>query len=729
MKMKKLLQFKKTKLAMFIVAFSFVLNVQAQNLTWAKNMGGTSLDNGLSIAVDASGNVYTTGYFQGTADFDPGIGVSNLTSMGGTDIFISKVSATGNFVWVKQLGGTSSDVGRSIKVDASGNVYTTGNFNGSVDFNPGAGTFSLTTVGPDDIFVSKLDASGNFVWAKQMGGPNADQGYAIALDASGNVYTTGSFNISADFNPGAATFNLFSSGGYDIFVSKLDVNGNFVWAKNMGSSLQDWGLCLTLDPSGNVYTSGYFDGTADFDPGAATFNLISAGARDIFISKLDASGNFVWAKRIGGGANQSATGIATDASGNVYTTGSFEGAPDFDPGAGISTIGTAGVDDIFVSKLDASGNFVWAKTMGSNGFDYGRGISIDASGNVLTTGEFYGTVDFDPGVGTTTLLALSVSSDIFVSKLDASGNFIWAKSIGSSNNGDGKGNAISSDATGNVYTTGYFSGTTDFDPNAGVFNLVPPGTQADVFVLKLGACAANPSPVNTTPLANLNRCQNESTTLSATGVGPINWYASPTSTTILSIGQSFVISLASVGSFTYYASTTSTCGTESNRTSFVITVNPLPTINVTTSNSLLCVGATANLFATGCLAYNWTPGGSSGFSISVSPSVTTSYTVSGLGSNFCSGSYVFTQNVSLCDVINQLTDSSNKLSIFPNPGSAYITIRADEDIQTISIFNALGVLVKTETINTFSVEQLSRGIYFLHIKTEKGTNLTRFIKE
>lgn len=472
-----------------LLLLTFLINasvLSAQSFVWAKNVGGTSLDNGLSVTTDASGNVYTTGYFQGTGDFDPGAGISNLTSVGGTDIFISKLNSAGSLIWVKQIGGPVFDMGRCIKVDASGNVYTTGNFGNSVDFNPGAGTFSLTTSGANDIFVSKLDASGNFVWAKKIGGSTSDYGYSLDLDASGNVYVTGAFEGTVDFDPGAATFNLVSSGALDIFVSKLDVNGNFVWAKSIGSTTQDFGMCLTLDASGDVYTAGYFEGVADFDPSLATYTLSSTNARDIFISKLNASGNFVWAKKIGGGGNQIANAITTDALGNVYTTGDYVNTVDFDPGAGSYTLTTIGLNtNIFVSKLDASGNFVWAKEMGSSGNDYGRGITIDASGNVLTTGEFSGTVDFDPNGGTTNLVGIG-AVDFFISKLDAFGNFVAAKNIGSPAIGT-VGNAISTDAGGNIYTTGLFSGITDFDPDAGVFNLTAPGTQSDVFVLKLNS--------------------------------------------------------------------------------------------------------------------------------------------------------------------------------------------------------------------------------------------------
>lgn len=469
--------------------------LSAQSLVWANNVGGTSLDNGLSVTTDASGNVYTTGYFQGTGDFDPGAGISNLTSVGGTDIFISKLNSAGSLIWVKQIGGPVGDIGRCIKVDASGNVYTTGNFGNSVDFNPGAGTFSLTTSGVNDIFVSKLDASGNFVWAKKIGGSTSDYGYSLDLDASGNVYITGAFEGTVDFDPGAATFNLVSSGALDIFVSKLDVNGNFVWAKSIGSTTQDFGMCLTLDASGDVYTAGYFEGVADFDPSLATYTMSSTNARDIFISKLNSAGNFVWAKKIGGAGNQIANAITTDALGNVYTTGDYVNTVDFDPGTATYTLTTTGLNtNIFVSKLDASGNFVWAKEMGSSGNDYGRGITIDPSSNVLTTGEFSGTVDFDPNGGTSNLVGIG-GVDVFVSKLDASGNFIAAKNIGNPANGT-VGNAIITDASGNIYTTGLFSGTTDFDPDGGVFNLTAPGTQSDVFILKLNSIGTSINETN-----------------------------------------------------------------------------------------------------------------------------------------------------------------------------------------------------------------------------------------
>ena len=193
--------------------------------------------------------------------------------------------------WAKQFTGPDDVFSNAVARDASGNVYTTGSFRGTVDFDPGPATFNLISPGPDFMFVSKLDAAGNFVWAKQIGEAGTPcRGNSIALDASGNVYTTGAFGGGAggtvDFDPGPAIFNLTSAGQDDIFVSKLDAAGNFVWAKQLGGTDTDAGRSIALDASGNVYTTGSFSGTADFDPGAATFNLTAAGGFDIFVSKL-----------------------------------------------------------------------------------------------------------------------------------------------------------------------------------------------------------------------------------------------------------------------------------------------------------------------------------------------------------------------------------------------------------------------------------------------------------
>jgi len=430
---------------------------------------GTLNNSGIAIAVDSSGNIYTTGFFIGTVDFDPGDGTTNLTSAGANDAFVSKLNSSGELIWAKSFGGASIDVGYSIAVDSSGNVYTTGYFEGTADFDPGAGTSNFTSAGYRDVFVSKLNSSGELIWAKSFGGSQPDEGNSIAVDGSGNIYTTGYFEGTADFNPGAGVTNLTAVGEDDAFVSKLDSSGALLWAKRFGADQSDMGNSIAVDSSGNVYTTGYFSLIVDFDPGDGTTNLTSAGSYDVFVSKLDSTGALLWAKSFGGSSSDVGNSIAVDSSGNVYTTGYFEGTADFDPGAGTANLALAGYQDVFVSKLDSSGNYVWAKSFGvASYYKASTSIAVDSSGNIYTT-------------GTNTALA-SFAPDIFVSKLNSSGSLLWEKSFGGSSYDTGFSVAV--DSSGNVYTTGYFEGTVDFDPGVGTSNFTSAGAN-DAFVLKL----------------------------------------------------------------------------------------------------------------------------------------------------------------------------------------------------------------------------------------------------
>jgi hypothetical protein len=330
------------------------------NFVWARSIGGTFSDEGNGLVVDASGNIYITGYFANTVDFDPGPDTNNLVSDPSGNIFVLKLDSSGSLVWAKAMGGPISDEGLAIAIDRSGNVYTTGYFYGTADFDPDAtGTFELTAV-LEDIFVSKLDSSGNFAWAGAMSGDLVERGNAIAVDWSGNVHITGQFTGTVDFDPGSGSFALTSAGNFDIFVCKLDNSGNFAWAGAMGGGIgQDFGHGIGVDAKGNVYTTGFFSDTADFDPGPDPFELTSSGSSDIFISKLDRNGSLVWAKSMGGTNSDYGYGLAVDAKGNVCTAGHFQGAVDFDPGEGTANLNSGVFVNIFISKLAGPDRFPW----------------------------------------------------------------------------------------------------------------------------------------------------------------------------------------------------------------------------------------------------------------------------------------------------------------------------------------------------------------------------------
>lgn len=557
---------KKTTLTLLIAFLSGMLH--AQTLQWAKQTGNTNInDLSFSVAVDGAGNVFTTGSFTDTVDFDPGPGTFNMVSAGTEDVFISKLNATGNFVWAKRIGGKNDDTGMSIAVDDAGNVFIAGYFSASADMDPGAAVLNFTSNGFSDVFVTKLDVSGNLIWAKQMGGSGGDQGTAIAIDGSQNVYTTGVFNSTADFDPGAATFNLLSQGQEDIFISKLDASGNFMWAEDIGGIGTNIANSIAVDALGNIYTTGYFYATTDFDPGAGTFNLTppSSGSA-AFVSKLNTSGGFAWAVSYGGPFSSYAqgNGITTDALGNVYTTGTFTKTIDFDGSASTFNFTSLGnSNDVFITKLNASGNFVWAKRMGGFGLDYAYSIALDTLGEIFTTGNFDGTADFDPGANTFNLVS-SGFFDVFISGLDASGNFIMAASVGGTQNDYGRDIAV--DASKNIYSTGTFAGTADFDPGVTSLNLTSAGGFDD-FIIKLsqGGCIIPPSCIIS---GNNSFCSGSSTQLCApSGLAGYLWNTGATT-------QCVTANTAGI----YSVTVTDANGCTSN-CNMTITINPLPNVS------------------------------------------------------------------------------------------------------------------------------------------------------
>lgn len=402
----------------------FVTKLDASgNLVWARNFGGTNADAPYAIFVDDAENVYITGTFYNSGDFDFGAGTTLLSSNGQSDVFIMKINAAGNFEWAKSIGGTDFDFGTDISVDQSGSIYVTGQFSSTVDFDPGAGVQNATANSSSNIYILKLDASGNFVWVNTYAGFfSFGGGQFIVTDTNGDLYTAGGFSSTADFDPGAGTFDLSSFGGNDIFISKLSASGNFIWAKNIGGVSSESVKSLEIDNANNLYLAGKFSGTADFDPGIGTSNLVSSGANDIFVAKLDANGDYVWARNMGGTDDEEAISLSVDSDGSVFTTGSFLGTADFDPGIGTNNLTSAGFQDVFISKLDANGDFAWAKRVGGSSTDIGKAISVDLFGSLYVTGDFNDTVDFDPGNGVSELVT-NGSPDVFVLKLSCSTTF------------------------------------------------------------------------------------------------------------------------------------------------------------------------------------------------------------------------------------------------------------------------------------------------------------------
>ena len=468
-----------------ILALSF--NAFAQTFNFANRIGGTGWEQGYGITIDNNNNTIVSGAFSSTVDFDPSSTTQNLTSNGLSDIFIAKYNSFGGLVWAKSFGSTSEDFSYNVAVANNGDIYATGFFRGTVDFDPSANVSNLTSNGLNDIFIVKLDVNGSFLWAIKSGGSGNDGANSIKIDNNGNSYICGSFSGTADFDPSANVQNLVSAGGADAYYAKYDNNGNYIFAKRIGNATSDLIYSIALDPNLNIYIAGHFQGTIDIDPNAGVSNLVSAGAEDFYIAKYTNTGNLIWAKRMGGASPQLAIELITDNNGYCYVTGIFDGTCDFDPSSSVNSLTSNGAHDAYIAKYDTSGNYVWAIGYGSTGDDQGYGVSVDGSGNVYGIGYYHGTVDFDPSINFFNLTSNGLY-DICVTKHTSSGQFISAKSIGGT--GDDLGWNIAY-RNGRINYIGHFQNTADFEPNQPVLNMTSLG-DFDAFLLSMstGECTS-----------------------------------------------------------------------------------------------------------------------------------------------------------------------------------------------------------------------------------------------
>lgn len=302
---------------------------------------------------------------------------------------------------------------------------------------------------------------------------------SVAVDSLGNAYTAGIFGGTIDVDPGPGIVSVTSTGVSNMVVVKTDYSGELDWARSFGNSSSSFYVGpIVVDSEGNSYLTGNASGISDFDPGSGVATLPSGG----FVLKLDKFGEFVWAKSIGGVGRNATLNLT----GGVYVSGEFSGTKDFNPGAGVFNLTSGGRLDIFVLSLNADGEFVRAIRFGNSGDNFAPSLYCDGAGNLLISGSFSSTIDFDPGIGDSSLTSAG-DDDFFILKLSSVGNFLWVKGFGSL--GLDMSQAIVADSIGNVFVGGAFTGTVDFDPGPSSFPLSAAGNSltVDAFVLKIAA--------------------------------------------------------------------------------------------------------------------------------------------------------------------------------------------------------------------------------------------------
>lgn len=369
------------------------------HLLWQHQIGAEGDDTGEDIAVDTAGNVYVTGQFESSVDFDPGPSEHALVSAGQVDPFVLKLGPGGDFVWAQRFGGAGWDTGYNIAVDSMDNVFLTGRFMGRVDFDPGPGTFQLVDLGDADIYVLKLTSNAQFVWAKAIGGDTDhwETPSALATDAHGNVYVGGRFagdTVDFDRDHDLIGDTLTQTGTGDGFLAKYGADGQLVWVNQMGGPGGSYETLdgVAVDSQGRVTALGWFQG-GTFDPGDGSSEWAARNWFDVFMTQFDAAGDFQWARQLGGLGNDRGRDIAADEAGDLFLSGFFHGTVDFDPStasAFLNSRGGVGNDDGdgFFAKFDAAGNFEWAQQVGGSGGDTVDGVAVDSFGNLHLAGWF-----------------------------------------------------------------------------------------------------------------------------------------------------------------------------------------------------------------------------------------------------------------------------------------------------------------------------------------------------
>jgi hypothetical protein len=666
---------------------------QGPHLEWAKQMGGDNWDNGYAIAIGSDRSVFTTGIFRGTADFNPHlVDTFMMTANGGTvgnTMFVTKLGSEGEFAWAKKFGNNKFNMVQAIARDRLDNVYVAGYFADTIDFDPGPGVYNLVSSGTataNDIFILKLTKNGEFAWAKSIGGTGiVDRAFSLTVDSSDNVLVCGSFIGTVDFDPGPGVYNLtpVNAAGKG-FILKLGTDGNFVWAKELGQvnrpSSSVTAYAIAVDGINNIFATGYFRDTVDFDPGPGQSLLGSRSLTfdDIFIMKLDSDGNYVWAKSFGSNKLDQGLAITADHLGDVYFTAVYNDTVDFDPGPGTFNLiaNYPPTYGLAVVKLSGSGNFLWAKNLtgpSNNTLEhhYAFSIKADKMGNTYTTGYFWGVLNIN-----STFLATSGASDMFLMKLRPNGDFVWAKKMGGPDIDVTRSSVL--DDFGNVYTTGWFRGTSDFDPTAGTNFLTSINNSADIVIFKFGC--------------------GDTTSLTITDTSDCLGYVL-NGTTYTTSG-------------TFVQTVLNTLGCDSTIT-LNLTVIPVGSITLTVNGNTLGV---VESYA----GYQWLRNGQP---IGGATSNTYTYIENGnysvvvINNNGCS-------DTSEVHVVSHLSISdyslADQIRIFPNPTADKINVQSPDPVNMIVIDIYGRKIRQVNNIKQHSIKDLSDGMYFLEIVDKKG---------
>ncbi len=710
------------KLLLSIFSFllcSIVLN--AQTWDWVQTIRPGGNEYCWDVANDPQGNVLTTGRVKAYSTF--GSGAFTLSpppkSVAETDVFVAKYRANGSLVWANRDGGVQPDWGRCITSDKQSNVFVTGDYCDSAYF----GSNLIVPVGSvtnRNIFIAKYDSSGVCLWAKTAGNSaNYSRGYGITTDSLGNCYVTG--HISGPSNFDGLAFGI--SGKNIPFIAKFSPSGNCIWVKHIVCQYTGEGNDIKLDKDGNIVVVGAYRGTIYF--GTTTFAGNSPSWSDVFITKLDPNGNFIWSTVAVGAYQDQANALDFDSSGNVYVVGSFANDLTFNSttttinsqGTGTTATSANAMADIFIAKYNSNGVFQWVKTIGNAlpsvpgdpNDAWADDICVTNSNKIIIGGFLYGNVN----MASINLSLDSTVHNCFVTTFDTNGNVLWYKIHGGpGNNSIVRG--VSSDSYSNIYIGGEFSGTPysvfdaitvqSYNGYDGLIAKLLPPLQPMIFVDRPTACIGD----------------NLQFTVLQDGY-PLfyQWNlggAMPSTSSLYNPSVSY----SSSGTYNVGLIVSNLYNSDTISFSNFVNINPFPVVSLGRDSSL-CVGQTIQLDAgAGFNSYSWNDGSSNQ---TISASTTGQYYVIVSDIAGCSASDTVQLDFNICTSFYETDDSIN-ISLFPNPviDEAVINLKGIDILAntTLSLFNCHGQIANvpikiTNSVMTVDMSHLNSGVYFYKI--------------
>jgi hypothetical protein len=433
---------------------------------------------------DSEGNLYTGGWFAGTTDLCPGSQESNYTATS-SDGYITKILPNGDCAWARVYAGAGGQTAEGIVFDSSKNMYIISDFQNSTDIDLTSGVDNRTSAGSDDIVISKYLADGTYAWSKVMGGTGSDYPVDIEIDSQNNIYIVGTFRSTVDFDPGTGVDNRVSNGGADVFITKFTQDGDRVWTRTFGGTSSDWHLSMDLSSNmSDLFLTGYFYNSVDFDFTSGTDVKTSNGNEDGYFMKISTDGNYGWTKTLGGTEWDYIEGVVLDSERNIYINGDFRLTADFDTGVGTDNRTSNGRNDVFISKYSPNGDYIWTKTFGGVSNDYPEAaFTIVHNDKLVVTGKFNDTVDFDPGSGVATRSeATSVGNydgSAYTAIYNKDGGFEWVHTANGGVFSWGREVAIYGDK---MSVIGLSTGTVDLDPYGSHDYVTTDPTWGDMFI-------------------------------------------------------------------------------------------------------------------------------------------------------------------------------------------------------------------------------------------------------